>query len=190
MHGEPARLVVWFWRVEAADRTEEAGVRVLGVAPQLVGPHVGGVEVRFSGIEDHAVDGRGGRVVVVLDVFFQDAGAVDAEDVAMAGLVVERVAVDMVRRSLSGEQEYGTGFGVGGRCFGCGSVRTASVVLVGSRARTVSPDGMRGIVLDLSRALDGMAGPFLHGCAVDLLLVVLHTLSIKAIHTSPLRGLH
>ena len=83
------------------------------MTPQFVGPHVGRVEVRFGRVKDHAVDGRGGRVVVVLDVFFQHAGAVDTEDVAMTGIVVEGVAVDVKGRRLSSEEEYGAGLGVG-----------------------------------------------------------------------------
>ena len=112
VHGQPARLVVWVWSVKAADCANETGVWVLGVAPQFVGPHVGGVEVRLGWVEDHAMYGRCGRVVVVLDVFFQRAGAVDAEDVAMPGVVVEGVAVDVEGRLLSGEEEYGAGLGV------------------------------------------------------------------------------
>ena len=46
------------------------------------------------------------------------AGLIDGEDVAEAGVVVEWVAVYIVRRFLGGEKEDGAGFGVGVVCAG------------------------------------------------------------------------
>lgn len=91
----------------------------------------------------------------------------------MAGVVVEWVAIDVEGWLLGSEEEYGTCLGVSGRCFGCSSVSEGIKVHVSSCTHTVTTNGVRGIVLYLSRILNGMAGPFLHGCAIDLLLVVL-----------------
>ena len=59
--------------------------------------------------------GRGG-VGVVLDVGVEGAGWGDGEYVAYLSMIIERVAVDMVRRLVSWEQEDGTGFGRGRVC--------------------------------------------------------------------------
>jgi hypothetical protein len=64
------------------------------------------------------VDGGVVLVRVVLHVFFQTALVVDGKDVAVAGEVVERIAVDVIRRLVGGENEDGTGLGVGVVGFG------------------------------------------------------------------------
>jgi hypothetical protein len=64
------------------------------------------------------VDGGLVTVLKVLDVFFDVTGGVDREDVAVAGVVVEGVAVDSVRGLLCGQEKYGTGFGIGVIRFG------------------------------------------------------------------------
>jgi len=51
----------------------------------------------------------------------------------------------------------------------------ASIQLNWLQERTVSADGMGCVVVDVDRAVHGMAGPLLHGSAVDLLLVMLLT---------------
>jgi hypothetical protein len=92
----------------------EGGVvlKYLFVRPDFVGPHVGRVEVLFILVEDHAVDGGVVLVRVVLDIFFQTALVVDRENVAIAGEIVERVAVDIVRRLVGGEHEDRASLGV------------------------------------------------------------------------------
>lgn len=78
--------------------------------PELVGAEVGGVEIRLGGIKDHAVDAAVGLVLVVLDVGGEGAGGgVDGEDGAVAGVVVEGVAVDRVGGFPGGEEEDGAG---------------------------------------------------------------------------------
>lgn len=75
--------------------------------PDLVGPHVCGVEVRLAGIEDHAVDCGGGGVGVVLDIGGERAGGGDGEDVPGVGVLVEGVAVDGVGGLRGCEDEDG-----------------------------------------------------------------------------------
>ena len=43
----------------------------------------------------------------------------------------------------------------------------------GNWERTITSDGVRGLVDNLGRALDSKAVPFLHGSAIDILLGVL-----------------
>lgn len=81
------------------------------VCPDLVGPHVGGVEVLFGFVKDHAVDGGVVLVRVVLDVLFQAAFLVNREDVSVACKVVERVAIDVVGRLVGSKNKDGTSLG-------------------------------------------------------------------------------
>jgi hypothetical protein len=83
------------------------------VCPDFVSPHVRRVEILFVFVKDHAVDGGVVLVGVVLHVFFQTALVVDGKDVTVAGKIVERIAVDVVRQLVGGEYEDGTGLGVG-----------------------------------------------------------------------------
>jgi hypothetical protein len=93
-------------------------LKYLLVRPDFVSPHIGRVEVLLALVEDHAVDGGVVLIGVVLDVFFQTTLVVDGEDIAIAGKVVERVAIDVVRRLIGCEHEDGTGLGVGVVGFG------------------------------------------------------------------------
>lgn len=101
------------------------------VRPDLVGPHVGGVEVLLIFVEDHAVNGGVVLVGIVLDVLLQTAGLVDGEDIPVAREIVERVAVDVVGRLVGGEDKDGASLGV-------------SIVGFG-----VAAHGMRGVVHDV-----------------------------------------
>ena len=87
--------------------------------PELVGAQVGRVEVRFCRVEDHAVDPGVGLVLVVLCVGFEGAGGGDGEDGAVAGVVVEGVAVHGVRCLSGGKQEDGACVGIGRCGLGC-----------------------------------------------------------------------
>ena len=96
-------------------------LKYLLVRPDFVSPHVGRVEVLLVLVEDHAVDGGVVLVRVVLDVFLQTALVVDGEHVAVAGEVVERVTINVVRRLIGGKYENGTGLGVDVVGFGVSS---------------------------------------------------------------------
>jgi len=114
--GDPARRVARPRRRHAAHRREQARCGILRVRPDAVGPHVCRVQVALGAVEGHAVDCGLGRVGVVLDVRLQRAGRVHREDVAEAGVLVERVAVHVIWRLLSGQKEDGScaGGGFGG----------------------------------------------------------------------------
>lgn len=116
MHGHPSWMVARQRCVQTAHGLQMPRRGVFLVRPDFVGPHVGGVEVGFAWIEDGAVDGRGGRVGKVLHVAVQSARGGHGEDVAVAGVRVERGAVDCVGRLSCGEDEDGAGFGGGGGC--------------------------------------------------------------------------
>jgi hypothetical protein len=59
-------------------------------------------------------------VRVVLDIFLESlCGRVGGEDSAVASVVVERVAVDGIRRLVRCEKEDGTGVCGGKRSIGC-----------------------------------------------------------------------
>jgi hypothetical protein len=66
------------------------------------------------------MDGSLVAVLKVLDVFFDMSRGVDRKDVAVAGIVIERIAVYGVRRLLSGKEEDGACLCVGIICFGYG----------------------------------------------------------------------
>ena len=97
VHLYPSRVVLLALCLGKANRFKPPLLVNLLVTPDAVCPHVCAVEVRFCGIEDHAVYGRLVAVLVVLDVPLERPVAVDIEDVAVAGIIVERVAVDVVR---------------------------------------------------------------------------------------------
>ena len=91
---------------------------VLLVRPDLVGAQIRGVEVGLRRIEYHAVHAGLGAILVVLNVRLHAAVFVYGEDVSVAGVVVERVPVDIVWWLLGREDEDGSGVGVflAGRC--------------------------------------------------------------------------
>lgn len=119
--GDPARVVARVGAFDGADERELGGGRVeLLVDPELVGFEVGGVEVRLGRVEDHAVDAAVGLVLVVLNVCCQGAGGwVGGEDGAVAGVLVEGVAVDCVGGLAGGEEEDCAGVCFGGCGEGC-----------------------------------------------------------------------
>jgi len=118
VHGDPSRVIAWRWRIDAADQLDLARGE-LAVGPELVGGQVGRVEVALCRVEDHAVDARVGLVGVVLEVGVEGAGGGDGEDVAVAGVLVEGVAVDGVGGLFGGKEEDGAGVGFGVVCLGC-----------------------------------------------------------------------
>lgn len=82
--------------------------------PDPIVLHIRRVEEGLGGIEDHAMDAGVGGVGVVLHIGVQ--GAVFwsyGEDIAVAGVVVEGVSVDVVRGLLGGEVEDGSSVGLG-----------------------------------------------------------------------------
>lgn len=91
---------------------------VLLVSPDAVSPHVGRIEIRFCRVKHHAMDGRFGSILVVLNVVVQVASRIDGKDVTMSGVVIERVAVDIEWRLFSSKKKDGTSFGVWRRSFG------------------------------------------------------------------------
>ena len=82
--------------VDAPDKGEMSCLAVLLVRPDLVGPHVGGVEIGLAGVEDHTVNGRVGAVLVVLDVRLHATVLIDGEDIPVACVFVEGIAIDVV----------------------------------------------------------------------------------------------
>lgn len=113
VHLDPAGVVIGRGSLDAVDQGQLAGFGVLQVCPDLVGLEIGGVEVGFGGVEDHAVDAGVGLVLVVLDVLEESAIGASGEDVAVAGVFVEGVAVDVVGGLVGGEDEDGAGVSVG-----------------------------------------------------------------------------
>ena len=101
MHCHPPRVVTSRRSVDAIDKSEVACLAILSVRPDLVSPQVGRVEIGFAWIEDHSMYARLGNILVVLNVRLHTAGLVDGEHVAVAGVVVEGVSIDIVRRFLS-----------------------------------------------------------------------------------------
>ena len=55
---------------------------------------------------------RFGTVLVVLHVGLQATILVDGEDIAIAGVIVEGVSVDVVGGLFGGKDKYGSGVGV------------------------------------------------------------------------------
>ena len=188
VHRDPARVVARVRRVDGTDQLDFARGK-LAVRPQLVGGQIGRVQVGLGGVKHHAVDARVLLVFVVLNVLLERAGGGDREDVAIAGELVEGVGVDGVGRLLGGEQEDGARVGVGVVGTGCNTSTRGNLSVPGifdlgrdtgvlRGKRTVTTDGVRRLVDNLSRALDGKAVPFLHGSAVDVLPLVLFPRSI------------
>lgn len=99
-------------RLDTIDKRERARLGIFPVRPDLVGSHVCGIEIGLGRVEDHSVDAGVRVILVVLDVPVEPAVGVDGEDVAVAGVVVEGVSVDVVRGLLSGEHEDGSCIGI------------------------------------------------------------------------------
>lgn len=107
MDGDPSGVIARSRGVEAADKLNLARRGVLLVGPDLVGPHVCGIQVRLGRVKHHAVNGRVVLIFVVLNVVADGALLVDGKDVAKAGKIVERIPVDIVRRLHASQYEYG-----------------------------------------------------------------------------------
>ena len=123
MHLNPSRVVFLALCFCEPNCFQSSLVINLLVTPDAVRPHVGAVEICLGWVEYHSMDCRLVAVFVVLDVFLQRAVAVDAEDVAIAGVVVERVAVDIVRGLAGRKEENGARFGVSFLCFRCDRIQ-------------------------------------------------------------------
>jgi hypothetical protein len=115
--GNPSWMIALLWSLDAPDQAQCA-ICILLVCPYTIRPHIRRVQIRFGWIEHHAVDGRRQRVFIVLDILGKSAAAVCSEDVSKASMVVEGVAVDIVRWFLSGEKKYGAGLRGSIICFG------------------------------------------------------------------------
>ena len=85
--------------------------------PDLVCAEIRRVEVGFGGIEDHPVDAGVGRIFIVLDVALDGPVGVDGEHVAVTGIIVEGVSVNIVWWFLRRQDEDSSGVCV---CSGCG----------------------------------------------------------------------
>ena len=119
MHLDPSGMVLWSWRFGEAHRLYPSFIVYLLVTPHSIRPHVCAVEVGLRGVEDHAVDRGLVAVFEVLNVLLDVSRLVDREEVAMAGEVVERVAVYGIRRLFGRQKEDGTRFCVCVVCAGC-----------------------------------------------------------------------
>lgn len=103
MHLHPSWMILWRRRFCVSHCLQSPLFIDLLVTPYPVRPHVCAVEVGFRGIKDHAVDCGLFAVLVVLYVFLDVAGRVDGEDVAVARIVVEGIAIYGVRWFLRRE---------------------------------------------------------------------------------------
>lgn len=119
VHLHPSWVVFGLRRLCVSNCLHAALVVNFLVAPDTVCPHVCAVQVCLGRVEDHAVDGRLLAVLVVLDVLLHGARLVDGEDVAIAGVVIEGVAVHGIGSLLRGEVEDGACLGVGVVRSGC-----------------------------------------------------------------------
>ena len=97
VYRNPPGMVLGRRSVQTGDECELARLAIFLVGPDLVSSQVGRIEVGLGWIEDHSVDSRLGAVLVVLNVRFHTAALVDRENIAVAGVVVEWTAIDIVR---------------------------------------------------------------------------------------------
>lgn len=102
MHRHPPGVVSRRWGIDAVDKGELACVAILLMCPDLVPSQVGRIKVGFRGIKNHSMYSRHGDILIVLNVDFHAAALVDRENIAVAGMVVEGVSIDIVRRLLGG----------------------------------------------------------------------------------------
>jgi hypothetical protein len=177
MHLDPSRVILWRWRLSIPDCLKSALVVDLLVAPYPVSPHVCAIQVGFCGIKDHAVDCSLVAVLVILNVLFHATRGVDGEDVAVAGMIVERVAIHGIRRRLCRKEEDGARLGVCVVCSGCRLALAADAVdrIARKRSRrTMASQRKASRVHNAAGALDMMRAPLLHRGAVDVLPLVLY----------------
>lgn len=97
VYREPPGMVLGRRSVETVDEYELARPAIFLVSPDLITFQVGRIEVGLSRIEDHSVDSRLGAILVVLNVRFHTAALVDRENIAVAGVIVEWIAIYIVR---------------------------------------------------------------------------------------------
>ena len=121
MHLYPSWMVFRRRSLSEAYCLQPSFVVYLLVTPDPICPHICAVEIGLRGIENHAVNRGLVAVLEVLDVLLDMAFGIDREDVAVASIVVERVAVYGVWRLLGGKEEDRTRLSVGIICFGCGT---------------------------------------------------------------------
>jgi hypothetical protein len=119
MHLDPPWMILRRWCICVTYCLDSAFLIDLLVAPDPVCPHVRTVEVSLAGVKDHAMDCSLVAVFKVLDVLLHFAGRIDREDIAETRVVIERVAVNVVRRLLCRKKEDRASFGVGIVGFGC-----------------------------------------------------------------------
>lgn len=112
MHLNPAGVVTSIRSLEAIDQCQFARLGILDVRPNLVSREIGGVQVGLCGIENHAVDTSVGDIFVVLDILIQSSIGLHRKHVAITGVVVERVAVNIVGRLMGGKHENSTSVGL------------------------------------------------------------------------------
>lgn len=155
MDFDPSRMVIGRRRLKAIHERQLPGRSVLAMRPDLVGLQVGRVQESLGRIEDHAVDTGVFDIFVVLHIIGQTAVVLNGEDVAVASVFVEWVAVDIVRGLFGGEHEDGSSVGV------CIS------------SQRVTGHRVRDLVDNVRRAVDGERVPFLHRRTIDGFFVVL-----------------
>lgn len=118
VHLYPSRMVLWSRRFSEAYCFQLAFLISLLVTPYSVCPHICAVEIGLGGVKDHTVDCCLFAVFEVLDVLLDMARGVDREDIPVTSIVVERIAIHVVRRFLAGKEEYGACLRVGVVGFG------------------------------------------------------------------------
>lgn len=112
MHLNPAGVVTSIGGFETIHQGQFTRLGILDMRPNLVGREICGVQVGLCWVEYHAVDTSVGNIFVILDIAIQRAIGLHGEYVSIAGVVVERVAVNIVRRFVSGEHEDSTSVGL------------------------------------------------------------------------------
>lgn len=105
MHLYPSRVILGSRRFSKANCFYPSFVVYFLMAPYSVCPHIRAVKIGFGGVEDHAMNRRLVAVFVILNVLLDVTRWVDREDVAVASVVVEWVAVHGIRRLLGGKKE-------------------------------------------------------------------------------------
>lgn len=111
--GDPTGMIVGGGCVDTVDQRQGAGLRVFLVRPDLVGAQVRRVQVCFRRIEDHAMDARVRDQFEILNISVDLSGLVYGKHVAESCVVVERVAVNVVRRLMSSQNKDSSCVGVG-----------------------------------------------------------------------------
>mgnify|MGYP006877403244 CR=1 FL=1 len=107
VHFHPSRMILWSRRFGEAYCFQSTLLVNLLVAPYPICPHICTVEVGFRGIKDHAMDRRLVAILEVLNILLDVARGIDREDIPVAGIIVEGVAVHIIRRLLAGKEKYG-----------------------------------------------------------------------------------